>query len=349
MRRSGQPTINDVARIAGVSKKTVSRVINRSPLLHAETRARVERVIGDLGYIPNPQARALALRRNFLIGLVHDNPNAQTVMNVQHGLLAGLRGTEFELVVRPVDRASPTMIEDLRHFLERQRLFGVLLMPPISEDDGVARLCAAIGCRYVRMGSAMLDAPAQMVASDDRTAVHEAAAHLVARGHRRIGFIGGPDGFRSAHERRAGFDDALAAAGLALPDDHVADGHYTFESGLAAAERLLDAIPRPTAIFAANDEMAAGVVHAARRRGLVIPDDLSIIGFDDTPIAAHLWPPLTTVRWPSTAMAHAAASKLIAEDGEQPAHFPSTLIHRASVAAPPSIPPPPGGGGAPKA
>ena len=335
MRISGQPTINDVARIAGVSKKTVSRVINRSPLLHAETRARVEQVIGDLGYIPNPQARALALRRNFLIGLVHDNPNAQTVMNVQHGLLAGLRGTEFELVVRPVDRASPTMLDDLRHFLERQRLFGVLLMPPISEDDGVARLCAAIGCRYVRMGSAMLDAPAQMVASDDRAAVHEAAAHLVARGHRRIGFVGGPAGFRSAHERRAGFDAALAAAGLDLPDDLVAAGQYTFGSGLAAAERLLDAVPRPTAIFAANDEMAAGVVHAARRRGLAIPADLSIIGFDDTPIAAHVWPPLTTVRWPSAAMAEAAARKLIDADGEpQPCLFPAALIHRASVAPP---------------
>lgn len=343
MRRSGQPTINDVARIAGVSKKTVSRVINRSPLLHADTRARVERVIGELGYIPNPQARALALRRNFLIGLVHDNPNAQTVMNVQHGMLAGLRGSEFELVVRPVDRASPTMLDDLRHFLERQRLFGVLLMPPISEDDGVARLCAAIGCRYVRMGSATLDQPDRMVASNDRSVVREAAAHLIAQGHRHIGFIGGPAGFRSAEERRAGFDAALAAAGLALPDARVAGGLYTFDSGLAAAERLLDAVPRPTAIFAANDEMAAGVVHAARRRGLAIPDDLSIIGFDDTPIAAHLWPPLTTVRWPSTVMAEAAARKLIAAEGEaQPCHFPSTLIHRASVAAPPVTPLPPG-------
>jgi hypothetical protein len=135
MRKSGQPTINDVARIAGVSKKTVSRVINRSPLLNDDTRKRVEDVIGELGYIPNPQARALALRRNFLIGLVHDNPNAQTVMNVQQGMLEALHDTEFEMVVRPVDRGSATMLEDLRHFLERQRLFGVLLMPPISEND----------------------------------------------------------------------------------------------------------------------------------------------------------------------------------------------------------------------
>jgi len=130
MRKTGQPTINDVARIAGVSKKTVSRVINRSPLLNDDTRKRVEDVIGDLGYIPNPQARALELRRNFLIGLVHDNPNAQTVMNVQQGMLEALHDTEFEMVVRPVDRGSATMLEDLRHFLERQRLFGVLLMPP---------------------------------------------------------------------------------------------------------------------------------------------------------------------------------------------------------------------------
>ena len=104
MAKTGQPTINDVARIAGVSKKTVSRVINRSPLLSADMRKRVEDVIADLGYIPNPQARALALRRNYLVGLIHDNPNAQMVMNVQQGMLEALHGTEFELVVRPVDR-----------------------------------------------------------------------------------------------------------------------------------------------------------------------------------------------------------------------------------------------------
>ena len=174
MKRTGNPTINDVARVAGVSKKTVSRVINRSPLLNEDTRRKVETVIGELGYIPNPQARALALRRNFLIGLVHDNPNAQMVMNVQQGILEGLHGTEFELVVRPVDRGSSTMLDDLRHFLERQRLFGVVLLPPISENDTIAELCDEIGCRYVRMGSAKLDDDDHMVASNDREAVRAA-------------------------------------------------------------------------------------------------------------------------------------------------------------------------------
>jgi LacI family transcriptional regulator len=340
MQKTGQPTINDVARLAGVSKKTVSRVINRSPLLNGDTRKRVEDVIGEIGYIPNPQARGLALRRNFLIGLVHDNPNAQTVMNVQQGMLEALRGSEFEMVVRPLDRGSATMLQDLRHFLERQRLFGVLLMPPISENDSVAALCDSIGCRYVRMGSVALDDTDRMVASNDREAVCAATEYLIAQGHRRIGLVGGPHGFRSARERRLGFEDAMANAGIALPRSMIADGNYTFDSGLVAAERLLDLTPRPTAIFSSNDEMAAGVIHAARQRGLDIPRDLSIIGFDDTPIAAHVWPPLTTVRWPMTSMARSAALKLIAgEDGmaaevEEPSLFLSTLIRRASVAPP---------------
>ena len=339
MKSTGQPTINDVARIAGVSKKTVSRVINRSPLLNDDTRRRVEDVIGSLGYIPNPQARALALRRNFLIGLVHDNPNAQMVMNVQQGILEALHGTEFELVVRPVDRGSPTMLVDLRHFLERQRLFGLVLLPPISENDTIAALCADIGCRYVRMGSAPLDDSDHMVASNDLEAVRGATEYLIAQGHRRIGLIAGPHGFRSARERRLGFEEALANAGIALPRSMIADGNYTFESGLTAAERLLDLMPRPTAIFSCNDEMAAGVMHAARQRGLDIPQDLSIIGFDDTPVAAHVWPPLTTVRWPIASMARSAALKLTAGlDGEdiveEPSLFLSTLIRRASVSPP---------------
>jgi LacI family transcriptional regulator len=340
-RHAGKPTINDVARLSGVSKKTVSRVINRSPLLNDETRERVQRVIGDLGYVPNPQARALALRTNFLIGLVHDNPNAQMVLNVQQGILEALQGTDFAMLVRPVDRGSATMLDDVRHFLERQRLYGVVLLPPISENDALARLCDEVGCRYVRMGSAELDDPDHMVASNDREAVRAAMAYLIGEGHRLIGLITGPHGFRSAAERRQGFEDALAGAGIKLPRSLIAHGNYTFESGLAAAEKLLDLSPRPTAIFASNDEMAAGVVHAACERGISVPGELSIIGFDDTPIAAHIWPPLTTVRWPIVSMARAAALKLLTGQSgaeaevAEPSMFLSRLVKRASVAAAP--------------
>jgi LacI family transcriptional regulator len=341
MNRSSQPTINDVAREAGVSKKTVSRVINQSPLLNGETRKRVEEVIAALGYVPNPQARALALRRNFLVGLIHDNPNAQMVLNVQQGMLEVLRDTEFELIVHPVNRGSPTLLEDVSHFLERQRPFGVMILPPISENEQLAALCEQIGCRYVRMGSAALDEPANMVVSNDREAVRSAVAHLIEAGHRRIGLVIGPHGFRSAHERQKGYEEALQAAGLPLQRTLMVQGDYRFESGMRAAEQLLDLTAKPTAVFSSNDEMAAGVLHVARQRGLNVPQDLSIIGFDDTPIASHIWPPLTTVRWPIATMARAAAVKLVGDtmgdrveaDGDE-SLFVSTLIRRASVAPP---------------
>lgn len=333
IKRDGKPTINDVARLSGVSKKTVSRVINRSPLLNEATREKVEAVIADLGYVPNPQARALALRRNFLIGLIHDNPNAQMVLGVQEGILSAIRETEFALVVRPVNRRSPTMREDVRAFLEQQRLYGVLILPPISESDDLAAVCDELGVSWVRMGSAQLDAEEHMVASNDREAVAKAVAYLIGRGHRRIGFVAGPEGFRSAAERALGYGDALASASINADPAIMAGGNYTFESGHAAGEKLLATTPRPTAIFASNDEMAAGVLHAAREQGLSVPEDLSIVGFDDTAIAAHIWPPLTTVRWPIQAMARAAAIKLIdpATARREPSLFLSDLIERASV------------------
>lgn len=327
-----KPTINDVARLAGVSKKTVSRVINKSPLLNDATREKVEAVIAELDYIPNPQARALALRRNFLIGLIHDNPNAQTVLTVQEGMLDAMRETEFALVVRPFDRKSPRILADIRHFIEQQRLYGVFLLPPVSENEDLAALCRELGCRYVRMGSAQLDDAAHMVESNDREAVREAGDYLIAQGHRRIAHVAGPEGFRSAIEREQGLRDALAAHGLDLPPQWVARGNYTFDSGYAAAQVLLRSDPRPTAIFSANDEMAAGVLHVARELGIDVPSQLSIVGFDDTPIAAHVWPPLSTVRWPIRAMAEAAALKLIHPEkaGEQTSFFRSDLVLRAS-------------------
>ena len=187
---------------------------------------------------------------------------------------------------------------------------------------------------YVRMGSVQLDEDEHMVASNDREAVSQAVDYLIGRGHRRIGFVAGPEGFRSAAERSLGYRDALEKAGIPLDEAIMAEGNYTFETGIAAGRKLLAAAPRPSAIFASNDEMAAGVLHAARTLGLSVPEDLSIVGFDDTAIAAHIWPPLTTVRWPIQAMARAAAIKLIdpAEARRQPSHFLSDLIERASVA-----------------
>ena len=337
MATESKPTINDVARIANVSKKTVSRVINKSPLLSDKTREKVERVIKEIGFVPNMQARALALRRNFIIAAIHDNPNAQFLVNVQQGILEGIADSDFGLMVQPVDRNSPTIESDIRAFLERQRPYGVVLLPPISERDELAELCKEFDCRYVRMGSVQLDDPQHVVSSNDREAVRDAVTYLLSKGHRKIALIEGPEGFTSPRERRAGFEEALAQAGLELDDSLIRPGRYTFESGVDAAEDLMAKGAEFTAIFACNDEMAIGAMIACRRSGLRIPEDISIVGFDDTPLSSHVWPSLTTVHWPIKQMAFNAARKIIglADDAAQQEWLlPSTLMERGSVVPP---------------
>jgi LacI family transcriptional regulator len=304
-------TINDIARLAGVSKKTVSRVINRSPFVKGETRARIDALIQQTGYTPDPQARALASRRSFLIGLVYDNPNAQYIVNSQEGVLDALRGSGFELVVHPCDRQSEHFVTGVRRFVERQRLHGVILLPPVSEDEALASMLQEMGCQFVRIASVRFDNTARMIVSNDREAASEAAVYLEALGHRRIGFIAGPSHHRSAHERLAGFISALEKRGVSVPAELIVDGAYSFESGVACAEALLARRPRPTAIFASNDEMAAGVYKAAYRLKIAIPDELSVIGFDDSPVASRLSPALTTIHLPIRHIARLAASKLI--------------------------------------
>lgn len=306
-----RPTINDIARLANVSKKTVSRVINQSPFVREQTRAKVNAVIQQIGYAPDPQARGLAFRRSFLIGLVYDNPNAQYIVNIQDGALDALRDSGFELVVHPCDRKSEDFIPGVRRFVERQKLHGVILLPPVSEDDRLAQVLQEISCQYVRVASVRIDAVSKMVVSNDREATAEAANYLESLGHRRIGIVTGPSHHRSAHERLQGFIAALEKRGLRVPEELIVEGSYTFESGVACGEILLGRRPRPTAIFASNDEMAAGVYKAAYRLGLRIPEDLSVIGFDDSPLASRIWPPLTTIRLPIRDMGRLAAAKLI--------------------------------------
>ena len=339
-----QPTINDVAALAGVSKKTVSRVINRSEFLTDKTRAAVEKAIEQLGFVPNPQARALAFRRNFLIALLHDNPNAQTVLNFQQGVLDAIKDSDLALLVRPVDRGSDGMLGDVRTFLEKQRPIGAMLLPPISENDDLAALCEELGVRYVRVGSAPLDDAKHCVSSNDREVVAQAVGTLIGLGHRRIGFVRGPAGFRSAAEREKGFREALADAGLTLADDHYAPGNYRYTAGIEAGEALLSLAVPPTAIFCSNDEMAAGVMSVAHGKGIAVPGQLSIIGFDDSPTATHIWPALSTVRWPIREMGVRAAQTLV-PDFLGPGHkaaeaegtvLASTFVERQSVAPPPA-------------
>ena len=319
-------TINDIARLASVSKKTVSRVINQSPFVKEETRARIDAVIQQIGYHPDPQARGLAFRRSFLIGLVYDNPNAQYIVNIQDGALDALRGSGFELVVHPCDRRSDDFVPGVRRFVERQKLHGVILLPPVAEDQDLVRALQELDCAYVRIASVKLDAAAHLVMSNDREAAAEVGKYLDSLGHQRIALIAGPTQYRSAHERQSGFVTALQQRGLKLAPEFVVEGNYTFDSGVVCAEALLARSPRPTAIFACNDEMAAGVYKAAYRLGIRIPEELSVVGFDDSPLASRLWPSLTTVRLPIRDMGRLAASKLLPDTSKGATDSAATSI-----------------------
>jgi LacI family transcriptional regulator len=335
-------TITDIARLAGVSKKTVSRVINREPYVNKATRERIEGIIAEHGYQPDPQARGLAFRRSFLVGLIHDNPNSQYVENVHLGILDALAARGYELVIRPCDRRSPTFLDDMRSFVERLRLFGVVLTPSVSEDERLAKLLESANCPYVRITCAAVDKPTRLVLTRDAHGAAAAARRLAQLGHRRIAYISGPPMFRSSHERGEGFIAGLAEYGLQLAPDLTVPGAYTYESGLARARELLARPDRPTAIFAGNDEMASGVYGAAHELGIRIPDDLSIIGFDDAPIATRMWPAMTSVRLPVREMGWAAAEKLFAkakDAAKAPAsEFTPTLIERQSTAPPAASP-----------
>ena len=330
-------TINDIARIAEVSKKTVSRVINNSPFVRGETRERVEAVIKELGFTPDPQARGLAFRRSFLVGMIYDNPSPNYVVNIQQGILDAVRGSGLELVVHPCNRQSETFMADVSGFVVRQKLFGVVMPPSVSEDERVIALLREAECPYVRIASVALDEPEHMIVTHDRRGAAEAARHLAGLGHRRVAFISGPDTFRSSHERGAGFAEGLAEHGVMLDPAYVRRGAYTFESGVEAAADLLALPAPPTAIFAGNDEMAIGVMQAARNLGLDVPRQLSIVGFDDLPMASRVWPNLTTVRLPIRDMGRMAAEKLTATSRgldpaklTQPEVSPSLVVRESS-------------------
>jgi LacI family transcriptional regulator len=333
-------TITDIARLAGVSKKTVSRVINRSGLVKEETRQKIMKVVKEHGYQPDPQARALALRRSHLIALISDQPNPQYVVDIQSGILDGLKGTSYQLVVRPCDRKSPTMYDDICEIIRHQKFFGVILTPSISEDDELIGRLRQIECPYVRIAAISLDAPENMIETHDYVGAAEAARHIADLGHTRIAHIRGPDTFLSAKERLRGFRAGLAEHGLRVEEKYLLSGGYTFESGMACGEQLLALDQPPTAVFAGNDEMAVGVYQAVRRAGLRVPEDLSIVGFDDAPIATRIWPTLTTARLPIVHMGRTAVQLLVSNhdaismDPPAATSVMPSLIVRGSTAAP---------------
>lgn len=315
-------TIDDVAKAAGVSIRTVSRVLNNSPKVGDETRLAIQAIIKDLGYSPSSRARALASGRSYLIAVVQDDPNAHVIGVLQRGIVEVCSRHGYELVVHPVRFGDPDVALDVERFVQRSRVDGLIVLPPTSEIAAIPERLAALGVPAVGIASIETPRYPSMLISQEREAAGEMARHLLDLGHRRIAMIEGPQRFRSARERKAGFLAALEASGLSL-EVELRPGDYGFESGLAAAESLLALDRPPTAIFACNDTMAAAVVKTAREAGVSMPDQLSVAGFDDADLASMISPSLTTIRRPLRDMARDATENLL------------TMIHERGAITPP--------------
>lgn len=336
-------TISDVAEVAGVSIKTVSRVFNEEPNVREETRQRVLRVVAELDYHPNMAARSLAGRKSFLIGLLYDNPCPNYVLGLQSGSLDRLRGDRWRLLVVPCEDSLQMGGKTIVSMVRAAGVGGVILSSPLCDNAEIVNELLAARIPMVRIApadSVGVDAAAPSVGMDDRTAAADITRHLIDLGHRRIATILGDPTHSSSTERLAGFRRALEDAGITFDPDLVRQGFYTFESGLEAAASLLDRPNRPSAIFAQNDDMAAGTIIAASERGMTVPQDLSVAGFDDSYIASAVWPRITTIRQPIRAMAQAATDALVKMlDGARcaPDHrvMPYELIVRGSSGAAP--------------
>lgn len=304
-------TINDVARIAGVSKRTVSRVINGSPMVGQATRERIEKIINEVKFQPDKQARGLASKRSYLLGVIYDNPDALYIDQVQRGALSICTSLGYELVVHPCHWKDENFLDDCLNFINRSRVDGVLILPPVSESKVLAGALQQKGHPYVRIASADLDDHQNIVISNDRGAMQDIVEHLSSLGHSDVAVISGPMDYCSSVERLEGFLDAAKNANINIPKTRILEGLNSYESGMQCAQKLLSKTPLPTAIFANNDEMAAGVIRVASDLGIKVPQQISVVGFDDNIIARRIIPSLTTIKRPVEEMASIATTKLI--------------------------------------
>jgi LacI family transcriptional regulator len=310
-RGGGAVTIRDVAAAAGVSTMTVSRVINGDRAVRDATRAAVRAAMATLDYVPNPAAQRLAGADRLRIGLLYGNPSASYLGEFLLGTLDEVSRSNVGLVVARCEGEADALRAVQR--LLADRVAGIVLTPPLGDFAAVVTLLAASGVPTIAVGTDRPRAPISVVRIDDAAAAAAMTAYLIELGHRRIGFITGDDTASVSADRRDGYLAALAAAGVVPDVTIIAAGSFTYRSGRDAADGLLALAAPPTAIFASNDDMAAGAIAAAHRHGLDVPRDVSIVGFDDTPIGAAIWPALTTINQPIAAMSRVAVERLVAE------------------------------------
>lgn len=282
-------TITDVARHAGVSIKTVSRVVNKEPNVSRATLEKVESAIESLNYRPNLSARGLAAQRSFLITILYDTYLAHSsyTSNVQLGVLQHCNQAGYEVIIHPIEYNKATVSEHLKQHLKRTRPDGLVITPPVADADNVHQVLNEQGTPYLCLspGGPKTD---NFVSIDDEQAAQGLCTYLLELGHTNFALVVGHPDHIAMSAREKGIKKAMRKAGLPLKQHlQKIQGRNTFHSGIEAAQTLLSSGRLPTAVIACNDEMAAGVIHVLHQNNISVPHDISVCGFDDAPIAEH--------------------------------------------------------------
>lgn len=344
-------SMTDVARRAGVSQKTVSRVVNGEPHVTEAIRAKVQAAIDEMGFRPNAAARALVTRRNQRIGMVTPSTSLYGPASILEGVDGALRGSGYYLSVARTQGSDVADLQAAIDELVTQDIAGLVLSEPIDlghPDLRIPNGLPVLSFGSPKAGSPMPDSPSTteavarpdefVMGADETAGARSAVEHLLALGHRTVHHIGGTEGWSATARRIAGWRTALSDAGVEAPP--VVHGGWTPRSGYEAAVSLLRRAG-VTAIFAANDHMAIGAIRAVEQAGLGVPEDVSIVGFDDAPEAEFLSTPLTTVRQDFAEVTRLAVHRLVSTiEGRPPAErhrlIPAQLVVRESTAPPPT-------------
>ena len=315
-RPAGRVRIQDVAAQAGVSMKTVSRVLNHEPNVSEPVRLRVEAAVQELRYRPLPSARMLAGNRSYLVAMLFDNPSSNYLMEIEMGVLDACQARHYSLMLAPLEYDAADIVAKVEALVAQSQVDGLVLTPPLTDDTALLQRLRELDIPHAGISAREPNRRIGVVV-DEVQAASEIVDHLVALGHTRIAHIQGHPAHGGSSWRMAGYQQGLQRGGLAADPALVVDGAFSYDSGYAATVRLLALPEPPTAIFAANDDMAAGAICAICERGLSVPVDISVCGFDDTPISRQIYPALTTVRQPSREMGRLATLELLKEIRER--------------------------------
>ncbi|WOH39425.1 LacI family DNA-binding transcriptional regulator [Thalassotalea fonticola] len=304
-------TIRDVADLAGVSVKTVSRVLNKEPNVRPIMQDKVNSAVAQLNFKPNPQARGLRGNKTFILTLLYSNPNPDYILEVQNGAMEQGNAEGYNLQIFPCDHKNENLIETVSSFLEASPQDGVILTLPLSDNLQLIELLEKKGIPYTRISPFYSEHNSPSVGSDDQKAAYDMTKYLISLGHTDIAFIKGHPDHSDTDKRFSGYKQALNEYNLSLNEEIIKQGFFTFESGEDCARQLLAQKQKPTAIFASNDCMAAGVLKVSKQLNLAVPADLTIAGYDDTSVSQQVWPAITTVKQPIHLLGKMATKKLI--------------------------------------